>query len=224
MSKQRTRCSREIKFLANESSQMRRALQILQWSVAGVIILTSLLCLWTIRMKRLQNNDGRMASTIRRHVETIILQSSPTETPVVYPRGESATTSVRVSDAVPSPSRPTARCRRHVNVTPTMPRASTEAINCCLLPRLFPGNSLVWSSVTTRNRLKEGATSCLDRVLHAPAVVGSLPTTSPCKDLSRQSIAQLRQCGTACSDELWTWYSFSLFFDSTVEANSTVSE
>ena len=80
----------------------------------------SLLCLWTIRMRRLQNK-GRTASTIGTHVETISVQSSPPESPVVS-RGEAAATSVRVSIAVPSPSAQTARKQRHVSVTPSASR------------------------------------------------------------------------------------------------------
>ena len=67
MSKQCTRCSREIRLLTNELSQMRRELQFLQWFVAGVVILLSWLCLWMIRMRRLPSN-GRTASTIGTHV------------------------------------------------------------------------------------------------------------------------------------------------------------
>ena len=47
---------------SDQLSQMRRKLQILQWSVAGVIIMMNLLCHWTIRMRRLQKM-GRTAST-----------------------------------------------------------------------------------------------------------------------------------------------------------------
>ena len=43
-------------------------------------------------------------TTIGAHVETICVESSPPESPVVSPRNEAAATSVRVSDAVPSPS------------------------------------------------------------------------------------------------------------------------
>ena len=141
--------------LTNELSQMRRWLHILQWSVAGVIILMSLLCLWTIRMRRLQNS-GRTASTTATRV-----QSSPPESPVVSPRGEAPATSGRVSDAGPSPSGQTVRYGRQVNVTPTVPqetpccRASTEAISCCMVPTLFPCISPVWSAVTTQNGLNE---------------------------------------------------------------------
>ena len=124
---------------------MRRELQILRWSVAGVVILMSLLCLWTIRMRRLQNN-GRTASTTGTNVETpVSVRSSPplpfpvvsqnlprpSESPVLSLRGEASATFVRASDAVllPSPSGQTARHRRHVNVTPTV---SQEALLSCL--------------------------------------------------------------------------------------------
>ena len=133
MSKQWIRCSREIRSLANELSQMRGELQILQWSVAGVLILICLLCLWIIRMRRLQSS-GRIASTIGTHVETINAQPSPTESLVVSPRGDAAATSVRVSNAV--------RYRSHVNVTPTVPQ---EALLSCLHTshQLLPGSNTV---------------------------------------------------------------------------------
>ena len=94
-----------------------------------------LLCLWMIRMKR-SLNKGRSASTSGTSVETISVQSSPPECPVMAPRGEAATTSVRVSNAVAVPSAQTVRYRRHVNVTPAV--ASTEDLSCCLVPTLSP--------------------------------------------------------------------------------------
>ena len=56
------RCSREIRSLTNELSEMRRELRILRWSVARVIILLSLLCLWMIRMRP---SPRKMDSTSR---------------------------------------------------------------------------------------------------------------------------------------------------------------
>ena len=79
-----------------------------------------LLCLWMIRTRRSLNN-GRTASTSGTSVEMISVQSSPPESPVMSPRGEAATTSVRVSNAVPVPSAQIVRYRRHVNVTPAVP-------------------------------------------------------------------------------------------------------
>ena len=103
------------------------------------------LCLCMIRMRRSLNN-GRTASTSGTSVETISVQSSPPESPVMAPRGDAATTSVRVSNAVPVPSAQTVRYRRHVNVTLKRRwcRASTEAISCCPVPTLFPCISRVW--------------------------------------------------------------------------------
>ena len=71
-------------------------------------------------MRRVQSN-GRTASTNGTHVETINAQPSPTESPVVFLRGDAAATSVRVSNAV--------RYRRHVTVTPTVRQ---EALLSCL--------------------------------------------------------------------------------------------
>ena len=79
-----------------------------------------------IRMKRLQSN-GKTVSTIGTHVETISVQSSPTESPVV-----------RVSNDVPSPPEETARYRRHVNVTPTEPHGAL--LSCIHIShQLLPG-------------------------------------------------------------------------------------
>ena len=125
MSKRWIRCSRETRSLTSELNLMRRELQTLQWSCAGVIILMSFLCLWMIRMRR------------------SLVQSSPTESPVVSPRGDAAATAVRVSNAAPSPQRQTARYRRRVNVTPTVPQ---EALMSCFHRR---------SAVTTQNGLNE---------------------------------------------------------------------
>ena len=152
------------------------------------------------------------------HVETISVQLSPTEFPVVSPRGDAATTSVRVSK------------RRFVsfrtNSEISTPRecdsdsasrgpccgASTEAINCCLVPTLFPCTSPVWSASTNQTHfqgisraptngtsvvgkiaktgkmmclqvLMVGATPCFDRMVHEFPVVDALPTTSPCVDI-----------------------------------------
>ena len=138
---------------------MRRELQILQWSVVGMISPDELLFLWTIRLRMLQNN-GRTASTNDIHVETINVQSSPPEPPVASSRSEAAATFVRVSDAVPSPSSQKARYRHHVNVTPTLPR---EALLSCLhrSHQLLLGSNAVsvdltcLECVTTQNGLYE---------------------------------------------------------------------
>ena len=141
MSKPWVRCSREIRSLTNELSQMRRELQTLQWFLAGVILLMILSCLCVIRMRRSPNN-GRTASTTGTSVETINVQSSPPESPVMSPRGEAATTSVRVSHAVPVPSAQSVRYRRHVNATPTVPQ---ETLVSCLhrSHQLLPGSNAV---------------------------------------------------------------------------------
>ena len=118
-----------------------RELVILRWFVAGVIILLSLLFIWMIRTRRSQSN-GRTDSTSGTSVETISAQSSPTESPVMSPRCEAANPCVRVSNAGPSPSAQTVKYRRHVNVTPTVPKEN-------LLPcfhrshHLLPGSNAV---------------------------------------------------------------------------------
>ena len=80
-------------------------------------------------------NNGRDGTS----VEKISVQSSPPEPPVMSPRGEAATTSVRVSNAVPVPSAQTVRYRRHVNVTPTVPQ---ETMVSCFhrSHQLLPGS------------------------------------------------------------------------------------
>ena len=108
MSKQWVCCSREIRSLTNELSQMRRELQTLQWSLAEVILLMILLCLSMILVRRSLNN-GMTASTSGSSVETISVQLSPPESAVMSPRGEAATTSFRVSVAVLVPSAQTVR-------------------------------------------------------------------------------------------------------------------
>ena len=94
-----------------------------------------------IRVRRSLNN-GRTASTIGTSVETISVQSSPPESPVMPPRGEAATPSVRVSNAVPVPSAQTVRYRRHVNVTPKVPQ---ETLVSCFhrSHQLLPGPNSV---------------------------------------------------------------------------------
>ena len=162
---------------------MRRELQILQWSVAGVIIMMSLLCLRTIRRRRLQNN-GRTASTTGTQPEApVSVQSSPPEPPVLPPRGEAAASFVPVSDAAPPPSGQTARYRRHVDGTFSVPHVVVppqKAISYCLLPTLSPCISPVWSSVITQmdseNRIH------IPEISRAPtngtSVVGKIATTA----------------------------------------------
>ena len=233
MSKQWNRCSREIGSLTNELSQMRRELQILQLSVARVVILMRLLYLWMIRMRRLQSN-GKTASTIGTHVETTSAQPSPTESPEATQQQL-----LFVSQTPFRLRRQTPRYRRHVNVTPTVPqetccRASTAATSCCLVPTLFPCISHVWIAITTQNGLNEpdlhsrnfqssngcckrGGQSYIDgiddvflcaddgsNVLRGPCGAcvscgGCSSDDFVCGDFSRESIAQMRQCGTACS-------------------------
>ena len=88
-------------------------------------------------------------------VETISVQSSPTESPVMSPRCEAVNSCVRVSNAGPSPSAQTVKYRRHVNVTPTVPQED-------LLPcfhrshQLLPGSNAVSVYLT-----------CLDCCHHA---------------------------------------------------------
>ena len=94
-----------------------------------------------IRVRR-SLNSGRTASTIGTSVETISVQSSPPESLVMSPRGEAATPSVRVSNAVPVPSTQTVRYRRHVNVTPKVPQ---ETLVSCFhrSHQLLPGPNAV---------------------------------------------------------------------------------
>ena len=68
-------------------------------------------------------NNGTTTSTNGTSVETIGVQSSPPESPVMPPRSEVATEFVRVSNAVvSSPPAQTARYRRNMSVTPTVPQ------------------------------------------------------------------------------------------------------
>ena len=111
MSKLWVRCSLEIRLLTDELSQMRRELRTLQWSLVGVILLMIFLCLWMSRMRKSMNN-GTTTSTNGTSAETISVQSSPPESPVMSPRSEATTEFVRVSNAVSSPPAQTARYRR----------------------------------------------------------------------------------------------------------------
>ena len=107
--------------------------------VSGFLMI--LLCLWMFRM-RISLNNGRTASTFGTSVETISVQSSPPESPVMSPRGEAATPSVRVSNAAPFPPAQTVRYRRHVNVTPIVPQ---ETLVSCFhrSGQLLPGSNAV---------------------------------------------------------------------------------
>ena len=171
MSKQRIRCSREIRLLTNELSPMRRELQILQRSVAGTIILVSLLCLLDEPCEEITEHwqDGRHDwYTCRDAVQC----STKSSTPVPDCVTESSA-SIRIS-SVTSPRRSISNicsCLRRrpstvsVRINIQIPRrqshkrpcscASKEAISCCLVPTLFPCISPVWSAVTTQNGLKE---------------------------------------------------------------------
>ena len=149
------------------------------------------------------------------------------------PRGEAATTSVRVSNAVTVPSAQTAKHRRHVNVTLTVPQETT--VSCFHRShQLFPGSNAVSvyltcldcrrnvdptdrthspgiSRVATNGSgvvgkiattarmmclylLMVGATSCLDRVVHALPVADALPIICQCVDIfhvdPRESVEQ----------------------------------
>ena len=172
----------------------------------------------------LDDPNEEITSTSGTSVATISVQSSPPESPVMSPRSEAATTSVRVSNAVPSPSAQIVRYRRHVNVTPTGPQ---ETMVSCFhrSPQLLP-----WIAVTTQSGLNGqdphsrnfqscnewfrrggqncndgkddlslcadvGATSCLDRVVHAFPVAGALPTICPCVDIFRSTKMSDESCG-----------------------------
>ena len=103
--------------------------------MAGVILPDDLIVPWDDPNEEI--TEGRTASTSGTSVETISVQSSPPESTVMSPRGEAATSSVRVSNAVPFRQ-------------PRERDSSTETINCCLIPTLFPCISRVWIAVTQR--------------------------------------------------------------------------
>ena len=152
------------------------------------------------------------------------------------PTGKAAKT-VRVLDAVPSPSGQPARYRRHVNVTSAVPQ---EALLSCLhrSHQLLPGSNAV--SVPSPRKMdstngthtpiisrgsnewhKRGGQNCNDgkddvslcvdggsKVLLGPCNAcdscGSCTSDGffVCGHLSRASIAQSRQCGTARSNQM----------------------
>ena len=87
------------------------------------------LCLWMSRMRR-SLNSGTTTFTYGTSAETISVQSSPPESPV------------RVSNAASSPPAHTARCRRHVNVSPSVPQ---ETLVSCFhrSHQLLPGSNAV---------------------------------------------------------------------------------
>ena len=131
-----------------------------------------LLCLWMIRMRRSLNN-GKTASTSGTSVETSSVQSSPPESPVMSPRGEAATPSVRVSNAAQVPSAQTVRYRRHVNVTPTVPQ---ETLVLCFHRnhQLLLGSNAVSVYLT-----------CLDCRHHAKWTQRTRPTFQEFPELQR---------------------------------------
>ena len=180
------RCSREIRSLTNELNQMKRELEILRWFVAGVTILLSLMFIWMIRTRRSQSN-GRTDSTSGTSVETISVQSSPTESPVMSPRCEAVNSCVRVSNARPSPSAQTVKYRRHLNVTPTVPQED-------LLPcfhrshQLLPGSNAVSVYLT-----------CLDCRHHAKWTHRTGPTFQQFPEL--QQMVQI-----AKTSRMMCWY------------------
>ena len=185
MTKPWVRCSREIRLLTDELSQMRRELRTLQWSLVGVILLMIFLCLWMSRMRRSLNN-GTTNSTNGTSVETISVQSSPPESPVMSPRSEATTEFVRVSSAASSLPPQTARYRRHVNVTPTVPQETVGVVlsqkpsvvawfQCCLcIPHLFglPAPRKVDSSNRTHIPTSSGVAA------NGSSVVGKIATTT----------------------------------------------
>ena len=76
-----------------------------------------------LRCRRSCHNANKICTMIGTSVETIRVQSSPPEeSPVVSPRVEDTSDFVRVSSAASSLPAQTARYRRHVNVTPTVPQ------------------------------------------------------------------------------------------------------
>ena len=87
-------------------------------------------------------NNGTTTSTNGTSVETIGLQSSPPESPVMPPRNEVATEFVRVSNAVSSPPAQTARYRRNMSETPKVPQ---EKLVSCFhrSHQLLPGSNAV---------------------------------------------------------------------------------
>ena len=88
-------------------------------------------------------------------------------------RGEAATSSVRVSNAVPVPPGQTARHRRHVNVAPTVPQ---DALLSCFhrSRQLLPGSNTVSVYLT-----------CLDCRHHAKWTQRTGPTIQEFPELQR---------------------------------------
>ena len=170
---------------------MKRELEILRWFVAGVIILLNLLLIWMIRTRRSQSN-GRTDSTSGTAVETISVQSSPTESPVMSPRCEAVNSCVRVSNAGPSPSAQIVKYRRHVNVTPTVPQ---EDLFPCFhrSHQLLPGSNAVSVYLT-----------CLDCRHHAKWTHRTGPTFQQFLEL--QQMVQAWWTKFAKTSRMMCWY------------------
>ena len=137
-------------------------------------------------------------------------------------RSEAAATFARVSDAAPPPSRPTASYR-HVNVTPTVPQ---EALLSCLhkpsfaawfqrcfrVSHLFGVPSPRKSDSTNRTHIpgisraltKVQVSLCVDG--GSDVLLGPFDACDSCGptvfSACGRSIAQSRQCGTACSKQI----------------------
>ena len=86
----------------------------------------------------------------------------PPESPVMSPRSEAKSDFVRVSSAASSLPAQTARCRRHVNVTPTVPQSCFHRSH-----QLLPGSNAVSVYLT-----------CLDCRHHAKWTHRTGPTFS----------------------------------------------
>ena len=181
---EQTMGSRRIRLLTDEMSQMRRELRTLQWSLVGMILLMIFLCRWMSRMRRSLNNSTT-TSTNGTSVETTSVQSSPPESPVMSPRSEATTEFVCVSNAVSSPSARTARYRRNMSVTPTLPQ---ETLVSCFhrSHELLPGSNAVSVYLT-----------CLDCRHHAKWTHRTRPHSSNFRNCSKR----FKRGGQNCNDD-----------------------
>ena len=130
-----------MRLLTDELSQMRRELRTLQWSLVGVILLMSFLCLWMSRMRRSLNN-GTTTSTNGTSVETISVQSSPPESScdVSQKRSNHRVCSCLkrryVSASTNSQISTQHECYSHSAAGDVGVVFSQNAISCCLVPTL----------------------------------------------------------------------------------------
>ena len=140
------------------------------------------LCLWTIRTRRSLNN-GTTTSTNGTSVETISVQSSPPESPVMSPQrlGHHRVCSCLKRRFVSASTK-----RRHMNVTPTVPQ---ETLVSCLhrSHQLLPGSNAVPLYLT-----------CLDCRHHAKWTHRTGPTFQQFPELQRMVQALQRTTRMMC--------------------------